>query len=75
VARGPVPARGSRVVTEPVGPRRARALVERVIGLADEPADGNDLRLLKCMGHAVAGRHVGLAQGAQASIELRHADR
>ena len=47
MACGPVPARGSRVVTEAVGPRRARALLERVIGLADEPADDDDLRLRK----------------------------
>jgi class 3 adenylate cyclase len=34
-------------VTESVGPRRARALLNHVIGLADEPADGDDLRLRK----------------------------
>lgn len=33
-------------MTDPVGPRRARALLNHVIGLADEPAD-DDLRLRK----------------------------
>jgi guanylate cyclase len=34
-------------VTSPNGPRGARGLLDRVIGLADEPSDDDDLRLRK----------------------------
>jgi len=47
VARGPLPALGSRVVTEPRAVRRVRALLDQAIRLADEPTDDDDLRLRK----------------------------
>lgn len=47
MARGPVQAPGSRVVTATNGARGARALLERATGLADEPTDDDDLRLRK----------------------------
>src|ERR687892_189277 len=47
VARGPVPALLSRLVTGTRVVRRTRALLDRVVGLANEPTDDDDLRLRK----------------------------
>lgn len=47
MARGPVPPLGRRAVTRTNAALRPRALLDRVIGLADEPTDDDDLRLRK----------------------------
>ena len=45
----------SASVTDTDGSDRTRGLVDRVIGLADEPTDDDDLRLRKRVGVVVAG--------------------